>query len=146
MSSKTSSGNWTCWSSDVRLYWDASSSFVKSNLILSGVSSFSVRGGVPIGVGISPRVDGPEVEEQEDADDLFSCLLFRRGVESVISPPFLRMLKMFTKAEVSFSIVVLLSYNTVVAVAKAYSIIFVTVKYHMGMPTLTDFIICHVPY
>ena len=88
MSSNISSGNQTHWSSDVRLYWDASSSFVKSNLILSGVSSCSVRGSVLLGVGISPGVDGPKVDEEEDADDLLSCLLLRRGVESVICPDF----------------------------------------------------------
>ena len=88
MSSNIFSGNRTRWSSDVRLYWDASSSFVKSNSISSRVSSCSVCGGVLLGVGISPGVDGPEVDEEEDADDLLSCLLLRRGVESVISPDF----------------------------------------------------------
>ena len=45
-------------------------------------------GGVPLGVEISPGVDGPKVDNEEDADDLLSCLLLRRGVESVISPDF----------------------------------------------------------
>ena len=43
-------------------------------------------GGIPLGVGISPGVDGSKRDDEEDADDLLSCLLLRRGVESVISP------------------------------------------------------------